>query len=133
MLRRCLRLSDAVFFVIAFLITPLLITCFSYFWKTTRQSRNKVRTFRQNQGARFSRAIFTVTASSFLAWMLSSCVLSSWVCRPKRSFLRRQFIDLLFWFNLAIPLLTLLSTFLDFLVIGKLCLPVSPVSAEPRP
>ena len=46
---------DAVYFIIAFLATPLLITCFSYFviWKKTRQSRDKVKSFRQNQEARF--------------------------------------------------------------------------------
>ena len=73
-LRRCLRPSDAVLFVLAFLTTPLLIfiTCFSYFviWKTTSQSRNKVRSFRQNQKARFSRAISIVTVASFVTWML---------------------------------------------------------------
>ena len=61
----------AVFFIIAFVTTPLLVTCFSYFviWKKTRQSRDKVRSFRQNQEARFSRTIFTVTAASVVTWM----------------------------------------------------------------
>ena len=71
LLRRSLKASDVIFFVIAFLTTPLLITCFSYFviWKKTRQSRHKVRSFRQNQEARFSRTIFIVTAASFVTWM----------------------------------------------------------------
>ena len=70
-LRRFLRSSDAVFFVIAFLTSPLLLTCFSYFviWKKTRQSRDKVRSFRQNQEARFTRTIFNLTAASFVTWM----------------------------------------------------------------
>ena len=70
-LTRFFRPSVAVFFFIAFLATPLLITCFSYFviWKKTRQSRDKVRSFRQNQEARFSRTIFTVTAASFVTLM----------------------------------------------------------------
>ena len=70
-LRRFFRPSDDIFFVIAFQATPLLITCFSYFviWKKTRQSRDKVKSFRQNQEARFLRIIFTVTAASFVTWM----------------------------------------------------------------
>ena len=63
--------SNLVFFVIAFLTTPLLITCFSYIviWKKGRASRGKVRSFRQNQEGRFSRIIFLVTVASFVTWM----------------------------------------------------------------
>ena len=63
--------SDAVFFFTAFLATSLLITCFSYFviWKKTRRSRDKVKSFKQNQEARFSSTIFAVTAASFVTWM----------------------------------------------------------------
>ena len=70
-LRRFLRPSDDVFFVIAFLATPLLITCFSYFviWKKTTRSRDKVKSFRQKKEARFLRIIFTVTAASFATWL----------------------------------------------------------------
>ena len=70
-LTRFFRPSVAVFFFIAFLATPLLITCFSYFviWKKTRQSRDKVKSFRQKKEARFLRIIFTVTAASFVTWM----------------------------------------------------------------
>ena len=66
-----LQPSDIAFLVIAFLTTPLVITCFSYFviWKKARQNRGKVRSFRQNQEARFSRTIFIVTAASFITWM----------------------------------------------------------------
>ncbi|XP_044163266.1 beta-1 adrenergic receptor-like [Acropora millepora] len=70
-LRRFIRPSNEIFFVTAFATAPLLITCFSYFaiWKKTRQSRGKVKSFRQNQEARFLRIIFTVTAASFVTWM----------------------------------------------------------------
>ena len=70
-LRRLHRPSHNVFFVITFVTTPLLITCFSYFaiWKKTRQSRYKVKSFGQKQEARFSRTIFIVTVASFVPWM----------------------------------------------------------------
>ena len=60
--------SDVVFFSIAFLTTPLLVTCCSYFaiWKKRRESRDKVRSFRQSQEARFSRTIFLVIVASFI-------------------------------------------------------------------
>ena len=52
------------------LTTPLLITCFSYLaiWRKRRRSPENVRSFRQNQEARFSKSIFLVTAASFLTW-----------------------------------------------------------------
>ena len=52
-----------------FLITPLLITCFSYLaiWRKRRIST--VRSFRQKQEARFSGTIFLVTAASFITWI----------------------------------------------------------------
>ena len=55
---------------IIFLTTPLLITCFSYLaiWRKRRISPENVRSFRQNQEARFSKSIFLVTAASFLTW-----------------------------------------------------------------
>ncbi|XP_015778235.1 PREDICTED: probable G-protein coupled receptor 19 [Acropora digitifera] len=70
-LRRFIQPSDEVFFVIAFATTPLLITCFSYFviWKKTRQSRDRVKSFRQKKEARFLRIILTVTAASFATWL----------------------------------------------------------------
>ena len=56
--------------VIICLTTPLLITCFSYLaiWRKRRRSPENVRSFRQNQEARFSKSIFLVTAASFLTW-----------------------------------------------------------------
>ena len=57
--------------VIICLITPLLITCFSYLviWRSRKKRISTVRSFRQNQEARFSRTIFLVTAASFITWM----------------------------------------------------------------
>ena len=51
-------------------LSLLLITCFSYLaiWRKTRISTENVRSFRQNQEARFSKSIFLVTAVSFLTW-----------------------------------------------------------------
>ncbi|XP_029193475.2 adenosine receptor A3-like [Acropora millepora] len=56
--------------VIICLTTPLLITCFSYLaiWRKRRISPENVRSFRQNQEARFSKSVFLVTAASFLTW-----------------------------------------------------------------
>ena len=70
-LRRSHKRSNLVFFVIAFLTTPLLITSFSYFviWKKGRQIQDKVKSFQQNQEARFSRTLFLVTAASFATWV----------------------------------------------------------------
>ena len=57
--------------VIICLITPLLIACFSYLviWRSRKKRISTARSFRQNQEARFSRAIFLVTAASFITWM----------------------------------------------------------------
>ena len=59
-----------IIFIIC-LITPLLITCFSYLviWRSRKKRISTVRSFRQNQEARFSRTIFLVTAASFITWM----------------------------------------------------------------
>ena len=66
-------MSDRVVFIIVIicLTAPLLITCFSYLaiWKKRRISHENVRSFRQNQEARFSRSIFLVTAASFMTWI----------------------------------------------------------------
>ena len=72
MLSRFLRMpSPVIHIIIIFLITPLLITCFSYLviLRKRRISHENVRSFRQNQEARFSRTIFLVTAASFITWM----------------------------------------------------------------
>ena len=55
---------------VIFLTIPLLITCFSYLaiWRKRRISPENVRSFRQNQEARFSMSIFLVTAASLLTW-----------------------------------------------------------------
>ncbi|XP_044162883.1 somatostatin receptor type 2-like [Acropora millepora] len=55
--------------VIICLITPLLITCFSYLVIWRKRRNITVRSFRQHQEARFSRTIFLVTAASFITWM----------------------------------------------------------------
>ena len=67
--RNLLMLSGV--FIMIILITPLLITCFSYLaiLRKRRISHENVRSFRQNQKARFSRTIFLVTAASFITWM----------------------------------------------------------------
>ena len=64
-------LMPSLVFIMIILITPLLITCFSYLaiLRKRRISHENVRSFRQNQEARFSRTIFLVTASSFITWM----------------------------------------------------------------
>ena len=61
----------AFLIIIICLITPLLITCFSYLviLRKRRISHENVRSFRQNQEARFSRTISLVTAASFITWM----------------------------------------------------------------
>ncbi|XP_067058063.1 trace amine-associated receptor 7h-like [Acropora muricata] len=51
------------------LITPLLITCFSYLVIWGKRRKITVRSFRRNQEARFTRTIFLVTAASFITWM----------------------------------------------------------------
>ena len=57
--------------VIICLITPLLMTCFSslVIWRSRNKKISTVRSFRQNQEARFSRTIFLITAASFITWM----------------------------------------------------------------
>ena len=59
--------------VIICLTAPLLITCFSYLAIWRKRSHENVRSFRQNQEARFSKTIFLVTAASFITWMPFLC------------------------------------------------------------
>ncbi|XP_044162885.1 medium-wave-sensitive opsin 1-like [Acropora millepora] len=68
--RGMLHAGVPLIIVIICLTTPLLITCFSYLaiWRKRRISPENVRSFRQNQEARFSKSIFLVTAASFLTW-----------------------------------------------------------------
>ena len=55
--------------VILCLLTPLLITSFSYLLIWRQRRKSTVRGFRQNQELRFSRTIFLVTAASFTTWL----------------------------------------------------------------
>ena len=58
-----------LYIIIICLTTPLLITCFYYLAIWRKKGKSTVRSFRQNQEARFSRTIFLVTAASFMTWM----------------------------------------------------------------
>ena len=63
-----------LYIVIICVITPLLITCFSYLVIWRKRRKSTVRSFRQNQEARFSGTIFLVTAASFITWIPFLCV-----------------------------------------------------------
>ena len=66
--------------IIIVLITPLLITCFSYLIIWRKRRKSTVRSFRQKQEARFSGTIFLVTAASFITWIPFLCVwIAIWV------------------------------------------------------
>ena len=58
-----------IYVTVICLTTPLLITCFSYLVLWRKRRKSTVRSFRQNQEARFSRTFFLVTAASFITWM----------------------------------------------------------------
>ena len=60
-----------LYVIIICLITPLLITCFSYLviWRSRERRISIVRSFRQNQEARFSGTISLVAVASFITWM----------------------------------------------------------------
>ena len=99
--------------------TPLLITCFSYLviWRKRRISPENVRSFRQNQEARFSKSIFLVTAASFMTWLpflFFNIMATVYLIPESAGFCIKllQFITLLS---------TLLSTWLGFQVTEKLC------------
>ncbi|XP_044162886.1 trace amine-associated receptor 9-like [Acropora millepora] len=66
-----IKQQKVLIIVIICLITPLLITCFSYLviWRSRKMRKSTVRSFRPNQEARFSRTIVLVTAASFITWM----------------------------------------------------------------
>ena len=69
-----------LYIIIIFLITPLLITCFSYLVIWRKRRKSTMRSFRQNQEARFSGTIFLVTAASFITWIPFLCiVIAIWV------------------------------------------------------
>ena len=63
--------QNVLIIVIICLITPLLITCFSYFviWRSRKKRISTVRSFREKHEAIFSRTIFLVAAASFITWM----------------------------------------------------------------
>ena len=65
---RRMPLRMILIIVITCITASLLIICFSYFviWRKRRKSHENVRSFRQNQEARFSRTVFLVTAASFM-------------------------------------------------------------------
>ena len=64
------------YIIVTFSLTAsLLTTCFSYILIWVKRRRSHMRTFRQNQEARFSKTILTVTAASFLTWMPFQCVI----------------------------------------------------------
>ena len=102
--------SNFVFFVFAFLTTPLLITSFSYIviWKKGRESRGKVRSFRQNQEGRFSRIIFLVTVASFATWMPFQ------LCTIVRSLSPTTFIPLSVFFSIRV--LQFSNSFVNFVI-----------------
>ena len=60
-----------LYIIIICVIAPMLITCFSYLviWRSRKRRINTVRSFRQNQEARFSGTIFLAAAASFITWM----------------------------------------------------------------
>ena len=55
--------------IIVCILTPLLITCLCYLVIWRKRRKSAVRSFRQNQEARFSGTIFLVTVTSFIMWM----------------------------------------------------------------
>ena len=76
MLSKFRPVSSRLFFLTICLITPLLIksfSCLSY-WRKMRKSA--VKSFRQNQEARFllGAYVFLVTVASFIMWMPFLCV-----------------------------------------------------------
>ena len=84
--------------VIICILSPLLITCFSYLLIWRQRRKSTVRGFRQNQELRFSRTIFLVTAASFITWLpfLFLNVVTSVYLIPRSGFF---FIKLLHFSN----------------------------------
>ena len=76
-----MKMSPRYYFSVNYIIitfsltTSLLTTCFSYILIWVKRRRSQVRTFRQNQEARFSKTILIVTAASFITWMPFQCVI----------------------------------------------------------
>ena len=66
---RLMSSSVILIIVIICILTPLLIRCFCYLVIWRERRKRTVRSFRQNQEARFSETIFLVTVTSFTTWM----------------------------------------------------------------
>ena len=71
---RCHYFSVSSIIVTFSITTSLLTSCFSYIFIWVKRRRSQVRTFRQNQEARFSRTILIVTAASFITWIPLQCM-----------------------------------------------------------
>ena len=105
------KMSPRYFFRVSYiaigisLAISLLITCFSYIFIWVERRRSHMRTFRQNQEARFSRTILIVTAASFITWMPFQCVIVTLLL--SRSFIPLSAI-------LSIKLLRFSNSFVNF-------------------
>ena len=96
------------FIIIALsLTTSLLTTCFSYILIWVKRRRSQVRTFRQNQEARFSKTILIVTAASFITWTPFQCLIV-------KLLLSRRLIPLSGFF--FIKLLQYSNSFVNFVI-----------------
>ncbi|XP_044185223.1 LOW QUALITY PROTEIN: trace amine-associated receptor 5-like [Acropora millepora] len=96
------------FIMVTFSITTsLLTTCFSYILIWVKRRRSQVRTFRQNQEARFSKTILIVTAASFITWTPFQCVIV-------KLLLSRRLIPLSGFF--FIKLLQYSNSFVNFVI-----------------
>ena len=110
------RAQGVLLIIVTFLLsTPFLITCFSYLaiWRKRRISPEIVRSFRQNQEARFSMTIFLVTAASFMTcipFLLFAIMFISFLI---------LFFSVSSFLNIVTRWSTLLSTLLGFLVTEK--------------
>ena len=96
------------FIIVTFsLTTSLLTTCFSYILIWVKRRRSQVRTFRQNQEARFSKTILIVTLASFITWTPYQCVIV-------KLLLSRRLIPLSGFF--FIKLLQFSNSFVNFVI-----------------
>ena len=107
LIRFRLRAHGDLIIIAICLTTPLLITCFSHLaiWRKRRISHENVRSFRQNQEARFSKSVFLVTAASFMTWIpfLLFTVIATVYFIPKSVFL-------------SIKLLQFSNSFVNFVI-----------------
>ena len=107
LIRFRLRAHGDLIIIAICLTTPLLITCFSHLaiWRKRRISHENVRSFRQNQEARFSKSVFLVTATSFMTWIpfLLFTIIATVYFIPKSVFL-------------SIKLLQFSNSFVNFVI-----------------